>query len=404
MFTRILTFIFFLTCLQFHCLGQDDVIYLQNPSFEDNPKIGDKSKGHMGPRLWHDCGFNGETPPDVQPSYNPEELFFHVDTKPQDGRTYLGMVIRDNETCEAVGQKLPQPFVAGKCYKFSIHLARSPDYISKSRTTNEDTNYTNEGVLKVWGGQAFCDKRETLFMTQPITNYNWKVYEIEFTPKMTHDYIMFQIYFTPPVLFGYNGNMLLDNISPIVSCDQEIPVVETPLADIPEPAPVVVNNDPKKTEPKVEPIKPEEPVTPEKEPVAVVETPQDKIMDELDIAKIFEGQSIRIDKLLFEADTFSIQPSSYVVLDEIYQFLKTNNQVVVEIGGHTNNIPAHAYCDDLSSSRAKAVADFLIKKGISRRRLKYKGYGKRQPIATNSSKEGRKKNQRVEIKILSLEG
>ena len=77
---------------------------------------------------------------------------------------------------------------------------------------------------------------------------------------------------------------------------------------------------------------------------------------------------------------------------------------MVEIGGHTNGIPEHAYCDRLSTQRAKAVAEYLVRRGIKQGRLKYKGYGKRQPVATNKTPDGRKRNQRVEIKILSLSG
>jgi outer membrane protein OmpA-like peptidoglycan-associated protein len=54
----------------------------------------------------------------------------------------------------------------------------------------------------------------------------------------------------------------------------------------------------------------------------------------------------------------------------------------------------------LSTARAKAVADYLAAKGIDSKRLVYKGYGKRLPLVPNTSAEGRKTNQRVEIKIL----
>jgi len=90
------------------------------------------------------------------------------------------------------------------------------------------------------------------------------------------------------------------------------------------------------------------------------------------------------------------------VLDEIFDFLDSNKKVVIEIGGHTNNIPSHEYCDRLSSSRAKNVASYLYNKGISQQRIAFKGYGKREPVASNESLAGRKKNQRVEIKILSI--
>ncbi|MGB1121726.1 MAG: OmpA family protein, partial [Saprospiraceae bacterium] len=59
-------------------------------------------------------------------------------------------------------------------------------------------------------------------------------------------------------------------------------------------------------------------------------------------------------------------------------------------------------CDRLSTSRAKAVVNYLTNKGIAPSRLSYKGYGKRKPITTNETKAGRAKNQRVEIKITSF--
>jgi outer membrane protein OmpA-like peptidoglycan-associated protein len=75
---------------------------------------------------------------------------------------------------------------------------------------------------------------------------------------------------------------------------------------------------------------------------------------------------------------------------------------MIEIGGHTNGVPDHLYCDKLSTARAKSVAEYIHDKGISPERITYRGYGKRQPIATNNSVEGRRKNQRVEVKILQL--
>jgi outer membrane protein OmpA-like peptidoglycan-associated protein len=90
------------------------------------------------------------------------------------------------------------------------------------------------------------------------------------------------------------------------------------------------------------------------------------------------------------------------VLEEIYTFLKDNNKVIIEIGGHTNSLPEDEYCDRLSTSRAKNIAQHLYGKGIPESQIAYKGYGKRQPIATNQTVEGRRRNQRVEIKIVSL--
>ena len=112
--------------------------------------------------------------------------------------------------------------------------------------------------------------------------------------------------------------------------------------------------------------------------------------------------TIRMEQLYFPADSSTITKTSVPVLNEVYDFLTSNPRVAVEIGGHTNGTPSHEYCDRLSTERAKAIVDYLVDKGISRKRLQYKGYGKRKPVDTNKTAAGRKKNQRVEIKILSV--
>ena len=116
------------------------------------------------------------------------------------------------------------------------------------------------------------------------------------------------------------------------------------------------------------------------------------------------GQTIQMEALRFDADSTSINEGMYPLLEELYQFLNANPGVEVEIGGHTNNIPPDYYCDQLSTARAKSVADYLVRRGVSDAQVSYRGYGKRQPIASNDTPEGRAKNQRVEIKILDAGG
>ncbi len=129
---------------------------------------------------------------------------------------------------------------------------------------------------------------------------------------------------------------------------------------------------------------------------------KNKQIPELTAATLQKGQTMRLEKLYFKADSSSIEPSSLPTMDELFDFLKENGSVAIEIGGHTNNIPPHEFCDRLSEERAKAVADYLIGKGIDPRRVLYKGYGKRKPKFTNKTKDGRRKNQRVEVKVLSI--
>ncbi len=127
----------------------------------------------------------------------------------------------------------------------------------------------------------------------------------------------------------------------------------------------------------------------------------ERVLKELTRA-VSSGQTIQMQKLQFEADSSRIQESVKPLLNEIYLFLKDNPSIVVEIGGHTNNLPPDEYCDQLSTARARAVAEYMVAKGIPSDRVFYKGYGKRKPLFSNRTEDGRRRNQRVEIKILRL--
>ncbi|MCW5924401.1 MAG: OmpA family protein [Saprospiraceae bacterium] len=126
-----------------------------------------------------------------------------------------------------------------------------------------------------------------------------------------------------------------------------------------------------------------------------------RILPEL-TGKLESGQTIRMRLLNFDTDSYIIKESSLPMLDELYDFMMEHGTVAIEIAGHTNNQPSDAFADELSTNRAKAVFDYLTEKGIDPKRVVYKGYGKRYPLVPNTSAEGRRTNQRVEIKILKL--
>jgi len=127
-------------------------------------------------------------------------------------------------------------------------------------------------------------------------------------------------------------------------------------------------------------------------------------LPELTPGMLSSGQTIRMEQLRFDGDSSSIKEEFMPTLNELYEFMLDNGKIVIEIGGHTNSVPPDEYCDRLSSARAKAVAEYLTTKGIDSRRVLHKGYGKRKPVASNTTPEGRALNQRVEIKILTLGG
>ena len=121
-----------------------------------------------------------------------------------------------------------------------------------------------------------------------------------------------------------------------------------------------------------------------------------------DLNKLSEGQIIELEDIDFEMDAANLSENSKVALDRLKVFLLNNKSVVIELQGHTNGMPPHKYCDELSSKRAETVRDYLINEGVRPDKLVAKGYGKRKPRASNLSPFGRKYNQRVDVKILSL--
>ncbi len=373
-------------------IGQLDTIRLKNPSFEGSPQLG----AQVLPNGWMDCGnqkFPEESPPDVHPFKAATGVAdFKVVHKPNHGSTYLGMVVRDNETYESIAQQLRRSLKRDKCYQFKIFLARSKTYESYSKLSGEIANYTTPAILRIYGGYGYCQEKELLGETYVIIGHRWLEYSFRFEPQGNYDHITLQAFYRTPSLNPYNGHILLDNASNIFEIHCEEPQVEEEIA---EADPVVKISPPvrrKQTPKQPEKVKAEPEVFPSKS----------KIIPELDKNNIKEGQTIRINKLYFKADSIKIEPESHEVLMELYDFLVANPNVKVEIGGHSNTIPPHVYCDKISTARAKSVSDYLIDKGVKPDRLIYKGYGKRKALTKSTTKWGRQRNQRVEIKILRI--
>ena len=114
------------------------------------------------------------------------------------------------------------------------------------------------------------------------------------------------------------------------------------------------------------------------------------------------GNTFVLKDIFFEFDKSTVLQQSYFELMRLISLLNTYPSMRIEIGGHTDAHGADNYNQRLSEQRAKAVADYLVSKGVSESRLQFKGYGKTRPIDTNDTEEGRAKNRRVEFKILSL--
>ena len=170
-------------------------IILQNSSFEDEP--GDATM----PMGWFAC--QEATTPDILPGY------WGVYGEPSEGDTYVGIITRENGTFESIGQRLPSKLVKGECYQFSIDLAHSDNY----------TGYNKYIKLRIWVGDKKCQPDQMIFESKLIKSEDWENFKVEFNAESNSKYIFMEAYHEYDN-FKHKGNILLDNLSPIILCSR----------------------------------------------------------------------------------------------------------------------------------------------------------------------------------------
>ena len=128
----------------------------------------------------------------------------------------------------------------------------------------------------------------------------------------------------------------------------------------------------------------------------------------LDINQMKVNDAITLKNILFEGNEATITPSSMPEMEQLYEFLKTNKGLSIQIEGHICCLPPEEGTDrpygksTLSLMRAKSVYDYLVTKGIEKRRLKYIGLGNTKPLVSNEqTEEDMEQNRRVEVRVLS---
>lgn len=112
------------------------------------------------------------------------------------------------------------------------------------------------------------------------------------------------------------------------------------------------------------------------------------------------GQTLMLRGISFENDAAILTAESRTILDDVANSLKSQPNVRVEIGGHTDSVGNDSYNHMLSQERAEAVRQYLIARGVEADRLIAMGYGEFKPLASNDTPEGREQNRRVEFKLI----
>jgi OmpA-OmpF porin, OOP family len=112
------------------------------------------------------------------------------------------------------------------------------------------------------------------------------------------------------------------------------------------------------------------------------------------------ARTYTLDNVHFDTGKPTLRADSFAELDEIAAYMKLKPEQRFEIAGHTDNKGSDDSNRTLSQKRAESVKNYLVKKGINPSRLQAKGYGPTQPVADNSTEEGRQKNRRTEVSFL----
>ena len=185
-------------------------VTINNPSFEGTPSAA------VCPKDWVEGP--GPSTPDLLPG------ILKVEIPPYDGQTYVGLITREDGTCENIAQRLSPPLQSGTCYRFSIYLASHDHYASY----NEEPP-----VLRIWSGKIdpkygttvnpdYLEKNRLLASSPPIIGQDWKEYIFQIVPQSNAQWLILEASWSESFCPGNDcrGNLLLDKMSNLQICKE----------------------------------------------------------------------------------------------------------------------------------------------------------------------------------------
>ena len=122
----------------------------------------------------------------------------------------------------------------------------------------------------------------------------------------------------------------------------------------------------------------------------------------IEVARVEENATITLNNIFFDFDKAVLKPESFPELNRIVQLMTERSAMQVDVAGHTDATGTEQYNMELSRRRATAVQQYLVEKGISETRVNVSYFGEAKPLESNATMEGRRKNRRVEFKIVKL--
>ena len=119
------------------------------------------------------------------------------------------------------------------------------------------------------------------------------------------------------------------------------------------------------------------------------------------LSSIAKGNTIQLDNVLFHRGTADLISGSEEELDLVVEVMNDNPNIKILLKGHTDNTGDPVRNVKLSEARVKTVKEYILSQGINAYRVRGKGFGGNQPIASNATEETRRLNRRVEFEVVA---
>jgi outer membrane protein OmpA-like peptidoglycan-associated protein len=124
-------------------------------------------------------------------------------------------------------------------------------------------------------------------------------------------------------------------------------------------------------------------------------TPPIAVKQHIELKNVEVGKQYTLNDVYFATNSFVINTTTKIILDDFAKYLKETPRMRVAINGHTDNVGNDQDNMVLSENRAKTIYEYLLSQNIDKARLSYKGFGATKPISSNSTEDGRARNRRT---------
>ena len=192
--------IVFIYCFFILALSLGAQSLIKNPSFEGRPQDATMPDG------WFACSKG--TSPDILPGS------WGVYLPPADGQSYLGLITRDDDSSESIGQRLTTPLKSGQCYTFALDLAHSVSY----------AGYHDVIRIEVYASKKKCREGQVVYRSPPIQHTSWQNYSAKFVATSSWKYIMVRASSDHRIT---NGNILIDGMTDLRPCQRALVTYES---------------------------------------------------------------------------------------------------------------------------------------------------------------------------------